>query len=139
MPCLEVILPRTDAQTKKRLAEELTKAFAQSTGFEADIFGVHFNEYSAGDAAVGGKVWDGTRAPFLHMTLACPRLRRQAKQKAVEALTGAFVQGVGKPDWKPVIHINEHPYDNVGVEGKLLSDSYEECAKKNFYYSLPKD
>lgn len=41
--------------------------------------------------------------------------------------------------WKPTIHICEYPYDNVGIEGKILSDAFEECAKRSFYYELPKD
>ena len=43
------------------------------------------------------------------------------------------------PDWVPFIHICEHPYDNVVVNGRLLTDSYEECARRSFYYDLPKD
>lgn len=46
---------------------------------------------------------------------------------------------IDRADWMPTIHICEHPYDNVIVAGKLLSDAYDECAKRSFYYELPKD
>jgi hypothetical protein len=51
-------------------------------------------------------------------------------------MTRALVEVMGKPDWKPVIHLCEHPYDNVGVDGQLLSDSYEELAGRKYYYDL---
>lgn len=77
--------------------------------------------------------------PYLHMILYSPRLRRSVKQKLVHTLTAAFMDVIGNPEWKPVIHITEHPYDNVGVDGQLLSDTYEECANAEFYYDLLDD
>lgn len=44
-----------------------------------------------------------------------------------------------KPAWQPVIHLCEHPYDNVGVEGKLLSELYPELAQRPYYYDLSRD
>ncbi|MBI4534132.1 MAG: tautomerase family protein [Candidatus Melainabacteria bacterium] len=73
---------------------------------------------------------------MLHLNLYCPRLTRSKKQLLVRLLTEAFVVAVQQRHWEPVIHINEHPYDNVGVGGQLLSDAYPECAARKFYYEL---
>ncbi|MDH3890083.1 MAG: hypothetical protein OEV49_03285 [candidate division Zixibacteria bacterium] len=133
-------MPKVDRETKVQLADKLTEAFAAASGFPAEIFGVHFREYEPGTASAGGTLWDGgdTR-PYLHFLLYSPRLKRSVKQKLAATLSQAFTQCVGHTHWLPVIHLCEHPYDNVGVEGKLLSDSYEECAKSRFYYETPKD
>jgi 4-oxalocrotonate tautomerase len=135
MPCIEVTMPRTDAAARERLARALTHAFACAIGFDEDILGVHFREYGPGEAAVGGRLWSGEGRPYLHLVVSS----RSQKQRAVADLTAAFAECVGRPDWKPVIHLAEHPYDNVGVEGKLLTDAYEECARRTFYYDLPRD
>ena len=140
MPCLDITMPRMARSTKEKLSAKLTEAFAASTGFPGDIFGIHYIEHDTGNAASGGKLCDDkSERPYLHMILYTPRLRRSVKQNVVQALTTAFVDATGKPEWKPVIHITEHPYDNVGVDGKLLSDAYEECANRKFYYDLPDD
>ena len=140
MPCLEVSLPRIDRKKKELLTAQLTEAFANSTGFDAGIFGIRYSEYKEGEVASGGTMWDGQSGrPYLHMLLYCPRLTRTSKQKVVDTFSTVFTKCLGKPDWKPVIHICEHPYDNVGVEGRLLSDSYEACANSKYYYDLPKD
>jgi 4-oxalocrotonate tautomerase len=139
MPCLEVVMPRTDVKTKELLSARFTEVFTASTGFEREIFSIHYSEYSAGEACVAGKMWDGANGvPYLHLHLFCPKLRYSLKRKVVEALTKAFIECVKKPDWTPIIHISEHPYENVGVGGKLLSES-EELAKRKFYYELPRD
>lgn len=139
MPCLEISLPRIELPTKQRLAAALTRTFAETTGHAADIFGVRFFEYGPGEAAHGGRLWDCAGDPYLHMLLYSPRLRRTVKQAVVERLSAAFREHVGHPDWVPVIHIAEHPYDNVGVDGRLLSDRFPECAERAFYYPLPTD
>lgn len=139
MPCLAISMPKINTELKKRLAAELTSVFADCTGFSAEIFGIQFHEYNLEDAASGGQLCDDTERPFLHFLLYCPRITRSVKQKLVAELTNIFITVNGKPEWKPVIHICEHPYDNVGVDGKLLSDSYPECAKSKFYFDLPKD
>jgi phenylpyruvate tautomerase PptA (4-oxalocrotonate tautomerase family) len=138
MPCLEISMPRVDTKTKAQLASKLTEAFATASGFPAEIFGIRFNEYERGTAASGGTLYnDGNSVPYLHFLLYSPRLKRSVKQKLVEILSTVFAECVGHADWLPIIHLSEHPYDNVGVAGKLLSDSYEECAKSHFYYELP--
>ena len=70
----------------------------------------------------------------------CLEITEPAIDAAVkQTLTAAFTETSGQPDWKPVIHICEHHYDNVGVEGKLLSDACEQYAAAMFYYELPHD
>lgn len=139
MPCLEITMPKIESQKKAELARQLTDAFAQATKFGPEIFGIYFNEYDKSEAASGGVICDKTTDhPYLHMLIYCPRIDRETKQKLVESFTSVFTSVVGNKDWMPVIHICEHPYDNVGVNGKLLSDSYEECANTEFYYELPK-
>ncbi len=77
--------------------------------------------------------------PYIHFLLYCPRLKRSAKQALAKSMTDAFVTATQQPAWKPILHISEHPYDNIAVEGKLLSDAYKECAERPFYYPIPKD
>lgn len=140
MPCLEISMPVTNTVVKQKLVAGLTEAFDKSTTFGAAIFGIRFHEYEANCAASGGKIWDGqTGRPYLHLLLYCPRVERTTKQNLVKSLTTAFTTAVGKDDWKPVIHICEHAYDNVGVEGSLLSDSIEALADSKFYYELPRE
>ena len=141
MPCLEITMPKQDIEAKRRLACALTDAFDQATPFGREIFGIHFTEYERGGAATGGNLCldrENSR-PYLHLALYCPRMTRKAKAQIVAAFTTAFVEVADDPNIKPVIHICEHPYDNVGVDGALLSDSYEACADSEFYYPLPKD
>ena len=137
MPCLEISMPEVDQLTKEKLTDALTEVFAQSTKFGAEIFGIRYHEYKAGESASGGIVWDGRSGrPYLHMLLYIPRINREIKQILVDRFSGAFVDTIGKENWQPVIHICEHPYDNVGVEGKLLSDQYKELGEKKFYYDV---
>lgn len=140
MPCLEITMPQTTNAVKQRLAEQLSQALAQALGMDQSILGLRFVEYGPNEAAIGGQLWEGSGdAPYLHLLLYCPRLRRTVKQSVVSALTDAFVKSTGQATWQPIIHLCEHPYDNVGVEGRLLSDTYEECANRVFYYPLPND
>jgi phenylpyruvate tautomerase PptA (4-oxalocrotonate tautomerase family) len=140
MPCIELSLPKVSRETKAELAAELTDAFCDTTGHSADIFGIRFFEYDNDTASAGGKLCDAPGAePYLHVLVYCPRLTRSSKQKMGAALTEAFARAVKRQDWVPFIHICEHPYDNVIVGGRLLTDAYEECAKRTFYYELPKD
>ncbi len=138
MPCLEVTMPRMDEGTKQTLSRRLTDAFVDATGLPADIFGIRYSEYAAGEAAVGGgKLWSGEDCrPYLHAILYGHRMRREVKQAIVAGFTKAFVESVDKPDWWPVIHLCEHAYDNVGIEGKLLSDAHPELRERPFYYPL---
>lgn len=140
MPCLEISLPKISSNTKATLAAKLTKVFCETTGHDAEIFGIRFFEYEPESASLAGKLCtDQNISPYLHMLLYCPRLKRSVKQKLATKLTEAFVAATDKPDWTPVIHICEHPYDNVVVQGQLLSDKFEECGKRPFYYELPRE
>ncbi|MEE9552800.1 MAG: tautomerase family protein [candidate division Zixibacteria bacterium] len=140
MPCLEITTPELSSEIKEALALKLTDSFARATRFPAEIFGIHFNEYRPGNAASGSKICDLDKGrPYIHFLLYSPRLLRTEKQKLVSSLTTAYTEVLGKPEWKPVIHLCEHPYDNVGVNGQLLSDAYEELAESAYYYNLPKD
>ncbi len=140
MPCLEISLPKISNDTKATLATELTRAFCETTGHDAEIFGIRFFEYEPGCAAQGGKLFtDNAVPPYLHLLLYCPRLKRSVKQILATRLTETFVKAANQPNWSPVIHICEHPYDNVVVQGIVLSDLFEECAKRPFYYDLPGD
>lgn len=140
MPCIEVSLPKINRETRVALAAGLTEAFCSSTGHPAGIFGLRFFEYEQTAAATGGKLCDSPGvSPYLHMLVYCPRLKRSIKQKVGAALTNAFARATKQPEWLPVIHICEHPFDNIVVGGKLLTDVYEDCAKRSFYYELPKD
>ena len=135
MPCLEMTLPKIDDSTKTELTERLTSVFADITGFEPEIFGICFKEYDRGNAASGGKLWHGGEdRPYLHFVLYTSRTKKSVKQSLVDKFTSVFIDVIGKPDWKPVIHLIENPYDNVGVNGQLLSDQYDECKNRKFYY-----
>ena len=140
MPCIEVSLPKANRETKAALAAELTEAFCTTTGHSAEILGIRFFEFEPDNAATGGRLCDSHEvAPYLHLVVYCPRLKRSTKQKMGAALTDAFIRAAKQSDWIPVIHICEHPYDNVVVKGKLLADAFDECAKRSFYYELPRD
>jgi phenylpyruvate tautomerase PptA (4-oxalocrotonate tautomerase family) len=134
MPCLEITMPAADMSVKQELASALTGAFCSATGHAAEIFGIRFFEYGKGQTAIGGEL-DGEN-PYIHFLLYCPRLSRASKQSLASSLTEVYCKITGNQAWKPVIHICEHPYDNVVVEGRLLSDAYEECANRPFYYDL---
>lgn len=140
MPCLEVTLPAISRATREALAARLTEAFCAATGHAAEVFGIRFSEYAAGEAALGGRLVDASaRAPYVHAVLFCPRLTRAAKQRLATGLTEAFVTATGNAEWKPTVHLSEHPYDNIIVDGRLLSDAYAECAARAFYFELPRD
>ena len=100
---------------------------------------LRFFQYGPGEAASGGHLCTDDERPYLHMLLYSPRLKRQAKQELVQRFTEVFVAVLKRPVWQPVIHLCEHPYDNVGIEGKLLSESYSELSQQPYYYDLPRD
>ena len=140
MPCLEISMPAMNSDLKARLAERLTRAFSVATSHPVEILGIRFHEYSDGEAASGGVLCSGSEAkPYLHLLVYCPRLNLESKRVLVSRLTEEFCATLEKPDWKPVIHICEHPYENVGVEGELLSDTYPELAERPYYYELSRE
>ena len=139
MPCLEISLPRTDLAVKHSLTATLTDIGVDVAGFNREVFRIRFHEYGVGDAGMAGKLWDGENNPYLHFLLYCPRLRRSVKQRLIEEMSKAFVDVLGKPDWFPVFHICEHPYDNIGASGMPLAEKYPEVRDRQFYFDLPKD
>ncbi len=137
MPCLEIVMPESDEATRALLAERLTRAFAETTGHPAEIFGIRFSEYAPGCCASGGVVWaGGDERPYLHMVLYSGRLLREQKQRVVARLSAVFVECVDRPSWVPVVHLAEFPFDNVGVGGQLLADAFDGCRDRPFYYDL---
>lgn len=60
-----------------------------------------------------------------------PRLTLAQKSATVAAVTEAFARGTGIDAEHLVIHIEEHPYGNVGVGGKLLTEIYPELAERD--------
>jgi phenylpyruvate tautomerase PptA (4-oxalocrotonate tautomerase family) len=139
MPYLEVTLPKTDQPTKARLMERLTAIAQQVAGFEPEIFRVRFCEYDVGEAGVNGRLWDGSSNPCLHFALYSPRLKKSVKKILIEKWSAALVEISRHADWNPVIHICEHPYDNVGAGGKVLPERHPEVRDRKFYYELPED
>lgn len=130
MPSLEISIPKIPAKNLEAVSSSLTSAFiSASPGFDKKDFHIFFREYE--NAAIGGVVWKGGKAP-IHLHLMCPRIRRTVKQNIVKSFTdilsGAFENSY------VIIHISEHPYDNVGVDGKILSALIPELSKRKFYY-----
>lgn len=136
MPCLEITLPQTTDEIRSTLAAKLTAVFSSVTGHPENIFEIMFHEYSPEQAATGGHLCSESGIPYLHMILHIPRLSREKKQQLAEKITETFSRIAGNPEWEPVIHICEYPYDNIIVKGRLLSDQYEECRNRKFYYEL---
>jgi phenylpyruvate tautomerase PptA (4-oxalocrotonate tautomerase family) len=131
MPCLEVTLPKMDLATRRRLAERLTETFVASTGIDRQAFCIFFHEY------VGGSLWEsGNRPPPIHLALYSPRVKRTVKGRLVKQFTAIVTEFW--PGWveNVIVHIGEHPYENVGYQGKTLADQYTELAERPFYYPL---
>jgi phenylpyruvate tautomerase PptA (4-oxalocrotonate tautomerase family) len=139
MPCLDISLPRTTLAHKERLMERLTQIAFDLCGFEPEIFRIRFWEYDIGEAGVGGKLWDGKDYAHLHFILYSPRLKKSVKKTLMEQWSAAFTEIMGRLDWNPVIHICEHPYDNVGARGTALWECHPEVRDRKFYYDLPED
>ncbi len=138
MPCLEISVPKLDTNIKSVLVERLTKAYVDSTGLEARIFGIRFFEYSIGDSANEGVLWDGSNGkPYHHFIFNGPRLSYKAKQKLVVSMTEAYISTINNPNWKPVFFINEYSYDNIGAEGEILSGREDgKFANRKFYFEM---
>lgn len=138
MPCLEVTLPRTTSEIKRALIVNLTDA-AVAAGLEREIFRVSIREYDPGSAGKAGIPWEGEGVPVLHLVLYCPRQPRSRKKAIIEHLSRAFIATVGQPDWWPVIHILEYPYDNLGIHSRISWEAHPELKDRKFYYDLPED
>jgi len=123
MPCLEVSVPKLDLKAKYLLTDKLTEALVVSLELPKKVFGIRFFEYMAGESANEGILWDEINTkPYQHFVLHVGIIDRKKKNKVIKALTKAYTESINRPDWAPVIFINEIPYENIGVEGKPLSD-----------------
>jgi 4-oxalocrotonate tautomerase family enzyme len=65
-----------------------------------------------------------------HIVVYCPRLTHEKKAACVAALTEAFERSTGLEADLLTIHIEEHSYNNIGVAGRLLADTYPELAER---------
>lgn len=127
---MEVTMPRLDTAAKARLARSLTDAYADSTGMDRERIGIRFQEYGPGETAYAGKL-DADRR-FVHIVLYCPRQSRKIKQAMVGRINTGLKEVLDLQGCRPVIHIQEHPYGNIGVDGELLSDRFPELAEREF-------
>ena len=121
---MEVSLPRLGEDKKRELAMGLTDAYAGVTGLDRGRIGIRFQESGAGETAYAGELDTGGGAvrPYVHVVLYCPVQPRERKQDIVRQITAALHAVLDHPGCRPVIHIQEHLLDNVGVNGDLLSD-----------------
>ncbi len=123
MPCLEVSIPRLEIKIKKTLTEKLTLALAESLELPKKYFGIRYFEYEPGESANEGILWDGNNIkPYHYFVLHVGKIDNEEKRKIIASLTKAYVETINRPDWSPVIFINELPYENIGVDGIPLSD-----------------
>lgn len=130
MPWMEVTIRKTDGSIKEQLLERLNREFIDATGFEDEVLYVRFSEFDKGDFGEMGTPAEGSVG---HIVLYCPRLRFDVKRSLASGLTNAF-DGTGI---KPFIHILEFPYENISINGVLLTDADEELASRPFYYVIP--
>ena len=133
MPTIEIELPETTRAVRAALARAVTAAFCDATGHDRATLDVYFHSWGSGDAARAGELLDAEGPRAVHVSVSSPRLARPAKQALARGLTEA-IRGVTGWVERPVVHLSEHPYDNVVVEGALLSDAFEACRSRPFYY-----
>lgn len=57
------------------------------------------------------------------ITLDCSSLTKEQKQKLVSELTAVASKITNIPEQAYVVYLKEHERDNIGVGGKLLSES----------------
>jgi phenylpyruvate tautomerase PptA (4-oxalocrotonate tautomerase family) len=129
---MEVTIVKTDSVSKEQLIARLNQEFIDATGFEEEVLYVRFSEFEPGSAGSAGSL--STDANFSHVILYTPRMRFDVKRSIVAGITNAF-EGINV---KPMIHILEFPYDNIGMNGQLLTDADEELASRPYYFVLPR-
>lgn len=123
MPCLEISMPEQDQAIRAKLVQKLTEVFEKYSGYDVKAFGIRFYEYSIGRSANGGAIWDGnTGKPYIHLKLDIPIRTIAEKKDLIAGFTEVFTECLGKPEWTPVIYINEYSNDNIGYDGFTLSD-----------------
>ena len=132
MPWMEVTMPKRENEIKEGLVRRLNQEFIDATGFEEEILYIRLSEFERTDAGAAGQL-AGVEG-VAHVVLYTPRMRFDVKRMLVSGITNAF-EGT---DAKPLIHILEFPYENIGVDGRLLADTDEELASRPYYYVLPR-
>ena len=71
-----------------------------------------------------------------HIDIQGPRLSRAKKAAVVAGVTKAYCEATGMDPEHLIIHLSEHPYDNIGVGGQLLTDAIPELRDRPWYYPL---
>src|SRR5688572_18998655 len=132
MPWMEVTIPRSDNAIKEQLLARLNQEFIDATGFEDEILYIRFSELDPGSAGAAGRISENES--LAHVILYTPRMRFDVKRSVVAGITKALE--IMKA--KPLIHILEFPYDNIGVDGNLLTDVDDELASRPYYFVLPR-
>jgi phenylpyruvate tautomerase PptA (4-oxalocrotonate tautomerase family) len=132
MPWMEVTIPKTDQQIKEQLTASLNQQFIDATGFEDEVLYIRFSEFDSASAGASGQL--SQAESFAHVILYTPRMRFDVKRSVVAGLTSAF----DLIKIKPLIHILEFPYDNIGADGQLLTDADDELASRPYYFVLPR-
>jgi phenylpyruvate tautomerase PptA (4-oxalocrotonate tautomerase family) len=132
MPWMEVTIPKTDQAIKEQLIAGLNQQFIDATGFEEEVLYIRFSEFDPASAGSSGRF--SQTETFAHVVLYSPRMRFDVKRSVVAGLTSAF----DPLKIKPLIHILEFPYDNIGADGQLLTDADDELASRPYYFVLPR-
>lgn len=135
MPFLEIRMPTMARSKTESLAARINQEFIDATGFEDEILRIQFMTYDPDTLATSGQLAGANS--FVHMILYSPRLRFDVKRSIVSGLTQAFREASGDQNFHVMIHIHEFPYDNIGLDGQLLTDTDDELASRPFYYVLP--
>ena len=127
---MEVVVPQNAQIAKNELAAKIQREFVDATGFEDEKLFIRFSEFDPTDVVESGSASDVRVA---HVVLYCPRLRFDVKRSLASGLNRVFADsGI-----KPLIHIFEFPYENIAVDGTLLTDADDELASRPFYYVIP--
>jgi phenylpyruvate tautomerase PptA (4-oxalocrotonate tautomerase family) len=132
MPWMEVTIPTSDKAVRQELIASLNQQFIDATGFEDEVLYIRFSEFEPEMAGAAGTI--SPDHTFAHLILYTPRMRFDVKRSVVAGLTRAFES----LKIKPLIHILEFPYDNIGVNGELLTDADDELASRPYYFVLPR-
>ena len=123
---IDVVIPVVVQIPRDKLFAKIKNEFVDATGFEDEKLYVRFSEFSANDLSESGD-------RVAHVVIYCPRLRFDVKRSIASGLTNAFAEH----EIKPLIHIFECPYENIAVDGTLLTDADDELASRPFYYVIP--
>jgi hypothetical protein len=127
---MEVVIPAEAQIPRELLLSKIQREFVDATGFQDEKLYVRFSEYGQTDLGESGSF---SSANMAHVVVYCPRLRFDVKRSLASGITSAFAGH----DCKPLIHIFEFPYENIAVDGTLLTDADDELASRPFYYVIP--